>query len=131
VKLLNLKYTSLIKILILEENFKWLLEAFASQLFTHTHTHIYIYIHRQTHTHTYVCVFMLESPDHKEVIAQYNCSNNLCKQHRHSFQHIYPINRFNTYEIFLCSLQWIGSSISTKSCSFMLHHMMAIWVSSV
>jgi len=32
VKLLNL-YTSLIKMVILEENFKWHLEAFASELF--------------------------------------------------------------------------------------------------
>jgi len=30
---LNLKYTSLIKMIILEENFKWHLEAFASELF--------------------------------------------------------------------------------------------------
>jgi len=42
VKLLNLK--CLIKMVILEENFKWHLEAFASELFiyiynTHTHTH--------------------------------------------------------------------------------------------
>jgi len=29
----ELKYTSLIKMLILEENFKWHLEAFASELF--------------------------------------------------------------------------------------------------
>jgi len=29
----ELKYTSLIKIIILEENFKWHLEAFASELF--------------------------------------------------------------------------------------------------
>jgi len=34
----QLKYTSLIKMVILEENFKWHLEAFASELF------IYIYI---------------------------------------------------------------------------------------
>jgi len=34
----ELKYTSLIKMIILEENFKWHLEAFASELF------IYIYI---------------------------------------------------------------------------------------
>jgi len=33
VKLLNIKYTSLIKIIIKEENFKWHLEAFASELF--------------------------------------------------------------------------------------------------
>jgi len=35
----ELKYTSLIKMIILEENFKWHLEAFASELF--------IYIYRQ------------------------------------------------------------------------------------
>jgi len=34
----ELKYTSLIKIIIKEENFKWHLEAFASELF------IYIYL---------------------------------------------------------------------------------------
>jgi len=34
----ELKYTTLIKIIILEENFKWNLEAFASELF------IYIYM---------------------------------------------------------------------------------------
>jgi len=32
----ELKYTSLIKIIILEENFKWHLEAFASELFKYT-----------------------------------------------------------------------------------------------
>jgi len=31
----ELKYTSLIKMIILEENFKWHLEAFASELFTY------------------------------------------------------------------------------------------------
>jgi len=33
----ELKYTSLIKIVILEENFKWHLEAFASELFIFKH----------------------------------------------------------------------------------------------
>jgi len=33
-KITELKYTSLIKIIIKEENFKWHLEAFASELFT-------------------------------------------------------------------------------------------------
>jgi len=32
----DLKYTSLIKMIILEENFKWHLEAFASELFMST-----------------------------------------------------------------------------------------------
>jgi len=32
-KITELKYTSLIKIIIKEENFKWHLEAFASELF--------------------------------------------------------------------------------------------------
>jgi len=35
----ELKYTSLIKIVILEENFKWHLEAFASEFFTFTYIH--------------------------------------------------------------------------------------------
>jgi len=39
----------LIKIIIKEENFKWHLEAFASELFIYIY--IYIYIH-STHTHT-------------------------------------------------------------------------------
>jgi len=34
----ELKYTSLIKMIILEENFKWHLEAFASELFICIHT---------------------------------------------------------------------------------------------
>jgi len=34
VTITELKYTSLIKIIIKEENFKWHLEAFASELFT-------------------------------------------------------------------------------------------------
>jgi len=42
VKSLNLKYTSLIKIIIQEENFKWHLEAFASELFICI---VYVYIH--------------------------------------------------------------------------------------
>jgi len=39
-----MKYTSLIKIIILEENFKWHLEAFASELFIYTHSaHVHKY----------------------------------------------------------------------------------------
>jgi len=39
----ELKYTSLIKIFILEENFKWHLEAFASELFIYMKSsHIYM-----------------------------------------------------------------------------------------
>jgi len=34
----ELKYTSLIKMIILEENFKWHLEAFASELFIYNFT---------------------------------------------------------------------------------------------
>jgi len=33
----ELNYTSLIKMIILEENFKWHLEAFASELFIHVY----------------------------------------------------------------------------------------------
>jgi len=40
-KITELTYTSLIKMIILEENFKWHLEAFASELF------IWCYIHRE------------------------------------------------------------------------------------
>jgi len=37
----ELKYTSLIKMIILEENFKWHLEAFASELFVSIHVRFY------------------------------------------------------------------------------------------
>jgi len=37
----ELKYTSLIKIIIVEENFKWHLEAFASELFSYIIVHLY------------------------------------------------------------------------------------------
>jgi len=37
----ELKYTSLIKIIILKENFKWHLEAFASELFIYIYKYIY------------------------------------------------------------------------------------------
>jgi len=41
VKLLNSNYTSLIKIIIKEENFKWHLEAFAPELFNYTSAFLY------------------------------------------------------------------------------------------
>ncbi len=37
--------------LILEDNFRWHLEAFASELFIYTHTHIHIYIYIYIYTH--------------------------------------------------------------------------------
>jgi len=42
----ELKYTSLIKILIKEENFKWHLEAFASELFVCTCIHAFTCIYK-------------------------------------------------------------------------------------
>jgi len=39
----ELKYTSLIKMIILEENFKWHLEGFASEFFKYTLMHLIIW----------------------------------------------------------------------------------------
>jgi len=50
----ELKYTSLKKkIIIKEENIKWHLEAFASELFIYIYIYIYIYIHITKQTGPY------------------------------------------------------------------------------
>jgi len=46
----ELKYTSLIKIIILEENFKWHLEGFASELFNYFCMCIYLFFRANTKT---------------------------------------------------------------------------------